>query len=113
MNPEQNGYQTEGDKFMTLPENLRRCLWMLAHERMRQDEKWGGPEHDDTHSTADFVQLVQDYAGWARVMSGMGSADKAQRRMLQAAALALADVERTMRFFDALRLASESASQAA
>lgn len=49
MNPEQNGYRTEGDEFMTLPENLRRCLWMLAHERMRQDEKWGGPEHDDTH----------------------------------------------------------------
>lgn len=106
-----NGEQTEADRFMTLPENLRRCLWMLAHERMRQDEKWGGPEHDDLHSTADFVQLVQDYAGWARVMSGMGSADKAQRRMLQVAALALADVERQMRFFDALRMARGNASQ--
>ena len=52
-----NGEQTEADKFMTLPENLRRCLWMLAHERMRQDEKWGGPEHDDLHTTADFAQL--------------------------------------------------------
>jgi hypothetical protein len=101
MNPEQNGYQTEGDKFMTLPANLRRCLWMLAHERMRQDEKWGGPEHDDLHTTADFAQLAQDYAGWARVMAGMGSAEKAQRRMLQVAALALADVERAMRYFDA------------
>jgi len=108
-----NTEQTEADKFMTLPENLRRCLWMLAHERMRQDEKWGGPEHDDLATTADFAQLAQDYAGWARVMSGMGSADKAQRRMLQVAALALADVERAMRFFDALRLAQEKSSQAA
>lgn len=108
-----NGEQTEADKFMTLPENLRRCLWMLAHERMRQDEKWGGPEHDDLHTTADFVQLVHDYAGWARVMSGMGSADKAQRRMLQVAALAMADVERAMRFFDALREAREKSAQAA
>ncbi len=46
-------------------------------------------------------------------MSGMGSADKAQRRMLQVAALALADVERAMRFFDALRLAQDNSSRAA
>ena len=59
-----------------------------------------GAAQSTTTRTADFVQLVQDYAGWARVMSGMGSADKAQRRMLQAAALALADVERAMRFFE-------------
>ena len=102
-----NTKQTEADKFMTLPENLRRCMWMLAHERMRQDEKWGGPEHDDQHTTAEFAQLAGDYAGWARVMAGMGSEDKAQRRMLQVAALALADVERIMRFFDAQRIPSE------
>ncbi len=106
-----NTEQTEADKFMTLPENLRRCLWMLAHERQRQDEKWGGPEHDDLHTTADFAQLAQDYAGWARVMSGMGSADKAQRRMLQVAALALADVERAMRYFDAARAADTASRQ--
>jgi hypothetical protein len=104
---QQNGHQSEGDHFMSLPENLRRCLWMVAGERQRQDEKWGGAQHDDTHTTADFAQLVQDYAGWARVMSGMGSAEKAQRRMVQVAALALADVERAMRCFDALREASE------
>lgn len=97
----QHTEQSEADKFMTLPENLRRCLWMLAHERIRQDAKWGGAQHDDLHTTADFAQLAQDYAGWARVMSGMGSVDKAQRRMLQVAALALADVERTMRYMDA------------
>ena len=39
----------------------------------------------DLHTTADFAQLAQDYAGWARVMAGMGSADKAQRARVLAA----------------------------
>jgi hypothetical protein len=62
-------------------------------ERFRQDEKWGGQEHDDTHQTWEFVQLIQDYAGWARVMAGMGSYEKARRRLVQVAALAVAAVE--------------------
>ena len=95
-----NCSQSEAATYMALPNNLRRCLWLLVAERQRQDEKWGGPMHDDENDTADFVQLVQDYAGWARVMAGMGSNDKAQRRMVQVAALALAEVERLMRCFD-------------
>lgn len=68
----------------------------VAAERKRQDEKWGGPEHDDRKSPNDFVQHVQDYAGWARVMAGMGGtegANKYRKRMVQVAALAVAAVE--------------------
>lgn len=65
----------------------------VRNERVRQDGKWGGPEHDDTNSPAFFVQLIQDYAGWARVMIGMNSPDKYRRRMIQVAALAVASVE--------------------
>lgn len=65
----------------------------VAGERKRQDGKWGGANHDDHHSVADFVQLICDYSGWARVMSGMGSADKARRRLVQVAALAVASIE--------------------
>ena len=67
-------------------------------ERTRQDEKWGGADHDDQHTGADWAQLIQDYAGWVRVMSGMGSADKARRRLVQVAALAVAAVEAVDRF---------------
>jgi hypothetical protein len=95
-----NGEQTEGDQFIALPKNLRRSVWMLIDERRRQDAKWGGPEHDDLRGTSDFAQLAQDYAGWARVMACMGSYDKAQNRMVQVSALALADVERLMRILD-------------
>jgi len=65
----------------------------IAAERRRQDGKWGGPAHDDEHSTAEFVQFIEDYAGWARQMASMNSPDKARRRLIQVAALAVAAVE--------------------
>jgi hypothetical protein len=65
----------------------------IANERERQDAKWGGPEHDDHHSVAVFVQLIEDYAGWARTMAGMCSYDKSRTRLIQVAALAVAAVE--------------------
>jgi hypothetical protein len=39
------------------------------------------------------VELIEDYAGWARVMAGMSSPDKYRRRMVQVAALAVAAIE--------------------
>lgn len=69
------------------------ALLDMVAERHRQDAKWGGPAHDDDHATADFVQLIQDYAAWARVMAGMGSPHKARSRLVQAAALAVAAAE--------------------
>ena len=65
----------------------------VATERNRQDEKFGGPAHDDQHPTATFVQLIEDYAGWARTMAGINSHDKARHRLIQVAALAVAAVE--------------------
>lgn len=73
--------------------NTPEVLADIADERKRQDEKWGGPAHDDQHDTATFVQLIEDYAGWARTMAGMGSLDKARNRLVQVAALAVAAVE--------------------
>lgn len=65
----------------------------VVAERRRQDDKWGGPAHDDVHPTAYFVELIRDYAGWARVMAGMHSHDKARNLLVQVAALAVAAVE--------------------
>lgn len=65
----------------------------VAIERERQDAKWGGPSHDDIHRVADFVQFIEDYAGWARQMASMLSYDKARHRLIQVAALAVAAVE--------------------
>lgn len=71
----------------------RAVLYDVEAERKRQDQKWGGSAHDDCHSTADFVQLIEDYAGWARVMAGMSNYEKTRNRLVQVAALAVAAVE--------------------
>ena len=73
--------------------NQELILQQIATERARQDGKWGGAGHDDHHTTAEFVQLIEDYAGWARTMAGMNSPDKARNRLIQVAALAVAAVE--------------------
>lgn len=65
----------------------------LIAERQRQNEKWGGPHHDDQHQPGFWTQLIQDYAGWARVMAGMDSPKKYRNRMVQVAALAVAAIE--------------------
>jgi len=62
-------------------------------ERSRQDEKWGGIDHDKQHTPDEWVQLAQDYLSWARVMAGMDSPDKYRRRMVQVASLAIAAIE--------------------
>lgn len=71
----------------------RNVLGNVEAERARQDRKWGGPTHDDKHSVADFCRWINNYAGWADQMADAQSYDKARRRLIQAAALAVAAVE--------------------
>ncbi len=78
----------------------RRAISDVLLERQRQDSKWGGSEHDDGHAPFFWCQLIQDYAGWARVMVGMDSPDKYRRRMVQVAALACATIESHDRLID-------------
>ncbi len=68
-------------------------LGEVAAERERQDGRWGGAEHDDDMTMDAFVQLIADYAGWARVKAREGAFDEARLRLVQAAALAVAAVE--------------------
>ena len=73
--------------------SYRKVLDDIDSERERQDDKWGGADKDDATSQEFFIQLIKDYAGWARVMLGMGNSQKYRRRMIQVAALATAAVE--------------------
>jgi hypothetical protein len=63
-------------------------------ERQRQDVKWGGPCHDDRHSTTDFVHLIEDYACVAQTMASINNHDEARELLVRVAALAVAAVER-------------------
>jgi hypothetical protein len=67
-------------------------LLEVGAERTRQDAQWGG-ERDEALPVAAFVQLIGDYAGWARVKAREGSNVEARHRLVQVAALAVAAVE--------------------
>lgn len=72
---------------------MKGVLGEIAAERTRQDAQWGGAERDDGLPIPAFVQLLVDYAGWARVKAREGSMVEARQRLVQVAALAVAAVE--------------------
>lgn len=62
-------------------------------ERLRQDQKWGGPDHDDKHGPDDWCRWINAYMTWAKTMAEFDSPEKYRKRMIQVAALAVAAVE--------------------
>lgn len=62
----------------------------IREERARQDEKWGGPEHDDVHCQDDWIRYI-DYK-ITSILENTG-ADNFRRCMIQIGALAVAAVE--------------------
>lgn len=48
----------------TTPERM--AIFMeIERERLFQDEKWGGPDHDDAHSVRDWISFIVVYLGRA------------------------------------------------
>lgn len=65
-------------------------LLEVVLERERQDEEWGGPEHDDAHDANDWVNFIEVRAQRAwNARTGKGY----RKRMVQIAALAVAAVQ--------------------
>lgn len=65
----------------------------IEQERLRQVGKGYTSEHDDEHTVGDFVFFIKNYSGWAAQMASMGSMERARRRLIQVAALAIAAVQ--------------------
>ena len=59
--------------------------------RCAQDEKWGGPEHDDAHGSYDWIAFVTRATGLA--VTRPWDAREFRRRMVSVAALAVAAIE--------------------
>lgn len=53
-------------------------------ERVKQDDKWGGPSHDDLHSIEDFSDFM---------LARLKDRNPTRRQLIQVAALAVAAVE--------------------
>jgi len=65
----------------------------IAEERARQDQIWGGPEHDDEHNVPGWISLIRIYMDKAHsALYGAGNKTY-RRRMIQVAALVVAAIE--------------------
>lgn len=67
-----------------------KALQDVATERQRQDAKWGGPEHDDGHSTADWHCFISQRLRKLPAMSACENTAEVSKLWIQIAALAVA-----------------------
>ena len=62
----------------------------IVAERVNQDRKWGGPEHDDEHRPEEWAAFIVDHAAKAGIHE---DPREFRRRMVRVAALAVAAIE--------------------
>ena len=67
---------------------MERILDEIRDERKRQDEQWGGPNHDDKHHPGQWLEYIKKF--WDKANNPR---DNFRHRMIQVAALAVAAVE--------------------
>jgi len=73
-------------------ENVQgKILKEIVDERIRQDEIWGGKEHDDGHRVNDWVAIITEYLGRSR--EEPHNIKNFRNNMVRVAALAVAAVE--------------------
>lgn len=65
----------------------------ISRERARQDEEWGGPEHDDGHEPLDWARFIRKQCRIIENPPEGGIVGGYESRMIKIAALALAAIE--------------------
>ena len=62
-------------------------------ERMRQDQQWGGPAHDDTHAAEDWLEHLSYQYSRACAAANRGTLQEQRERFVKIGALAVAAIE--------------------
>lgn len=65
----------------------------VVQEREYQDAKWGGPEHDDTHTSKEFLDFIDRKIRRANHEWFIQQDKEVRKKLIQIAALAVAAVE--------------------
>ena len=71
----------------TVPNELTMAYVDIVKERDRQDEKWGGPAHDDRYSLDDWHGYLRQH------IAELGVRGEARQVLVEIAALAVAAIE--------------------
>ena len=64
---------------------------LVTKEREQQDARWGGPSHDDGHTSRDWIAFIAKHLG--RAVTWPFDAERFKRQMVIIAALAQAAYE--------------------
>lgn len=73
---------------------VEQILQEIRNERLRQDQEWGGPEHDDAEPLGHFLEYIAEKLCPQAVLDLMEEdVEDVRRRLIQIAALAVASVE--------------------
>ena len=59
----------------------------VSAERNRQDEQWGGAEHDDTHGAVEWIDCI------SKQLRRLSNTAERRERLVKIAALAIAAIE--------------------
>jgi hypothetical protein len=70
---------------------LNDILDQIKKERQQQDDKWGGPLHDDEHTNFDWIAYITKHLG--RAVMWPFEADIFRNQMIRVAALAVAAIQ--------------------
>lgn len=101
--------------------NQAQILTEIVGERIRQDKQWGGAQHDDTHPSYEWEDLIKNHARRLTVSAPAPGHDQIKHgayrtvaakdyreRLIRIAALAVAAIEAHDRHLQALEHASNS-----
>lgn len=70
-----------------------KVLEAIQDERSKQDLEWGGADHDDLHTTADWFQYIDKQRMLGHVAALNGQEPLCTQRLVKVAALAIAALE--------------------
>lgn len=78
---------------------LDEVLGMVRAERARQDQQWGGADHDDVHVVADWFEFIQKQMArpWAGPWDDGEDRALARERLVKVAAIAIAAIQSLVR----------------
>lgn len=72
---------------------MYQALTDIFFERLKQDEKWGGPNHDDQHTLMDWTTFLKQHSSYAEHAVITGHKTKYRKFLVEVAALAVAALE--------------------
>lgn len=65
----------------------------IMRKRADQDKQWGGPDHDDTHTPADWCEFIQKFRNRAEFMGIRGRHENYENALFDILGLATAAIE--------------------